>query len=340
MTWIHTQQGSRHAQAQGDWRHSLLWRWQKREALYWGTLKASTGSLAGASEGCKAAIQESSWQLRFYKVRTKKELEAIGRHCDGILAYDVDSPDEVNLFSDLKVPSVLSHHLSRDSAPCVVVTDNYHGGVLQAQFLKKQGCKNPLYITGFIDSVPPTKNVWRFSLLVSQCVTVLETAVGGPDAIDLILDKVKIEEVGGNIDGLSAVNDLTLFELLLKSRSTLPSIGYDASPFYRLFNGPVASIDIQSGEIYRMAALELLSLIEGAESQQKVVLPKLWSSIRLFLVSCCTIRAILISLLDIIGCLILRCLIYNRFLDIGPTQNIAFHQASYRLKQFPFCPTG
>ena len=47
------------------------------------------------------------------------------------------------------------------------------------------------------------------------------------------------------------------------------------SPFYRLFNGPVASIDIQSGEIYRMAALELLSLIEGAESQQKVVLPKL-----------------------------------------------------------------
>lgn len=242
---------------------------------YWGNLESFDWFFGRSLRGVQTAIQESSWQLRFYKVRTKKELEAIERQCDGILAYDVDSPDEVNLFSDLKVPSVLSHHLSRDSAPCVVVTDNYHGGVLQAQFLKKQGCKNPLYITGFIDSVPPHKERLEGFLSLFPNATVLETAVGGPDAIDLILDKVKTKEMAGNIDGLSAVNDLTLFELLLKSRSTLPCIGYDASPFYRLFNGPVASIDIQSGEIYRMAALELLSLIEGAESQQKVVLPKL-----------------------------------------------------------------
>ncbi len=242
---------------------------------YWGSLESFDWFFGRSIRGVQEVIKESSWQLRFYKVGTKRELEAIERHCDGILAYDVDTEEEVALFADLSVPYVLSHHLNRGASPSTVVTDNYYGGALQAEFLKGQGCKKPLYITGYLDSVTPHKERLAGFLSLFPHTQVLETSIGSPNAIENILTHVIREEERGSIDSLAAVNDLTLFELLLKSKRELPSVGYDASPFYRLFSGPLSSVDIQSGEIYRRATLELLSLIGGAEPQSEVVLPLL-----------------------------------------------------------------
>lgn len=242
---------------------------------YWGNLESFDWFFGRSLRGVQAAIKDTSWQLRFYKVRTKNELHAIERHCDGILAYDVDTEDEVDLFRGLKVPYVLSHHIREEAAPSVVVTDNWYGGVLQAEFLKKQGCTRPLYITGFLDSVVPHKQRLQGFLSLFPKAQIVETKVGKPDAIrDILADITKRIETGA-VDSIAAVNDLTLFELLIKSNSKLPSIGYDASPFYRLFNGPLASVDIHSGEIYKMAALELLSVIGGSKPKPKVVLPQL-----------------------------------------------------------------
>lgn len=242
---------------------------------YWGNLESFDWFFGRSIRGVQAAIKESSWQLRFYKVKTRNELQAITHHCDGIIAYDVDAEEEVKLFKGLKVPYVLSHHLSKSAAPSVVVTDNYYGGVLQAQFLKGKGCMQPLYVTGYLDSVVPHTERLEGFLSLFPDAKILETQVGKPDAILPILDRVKKELVSETIDSIAAVNDLTLFELLLKSSSKLPSIGYDASPFYRLFSGPLASVDIQSGEIYRKATLELLSIVGGAEPVQQIVLPRL-----------------------------------------------------------------
>ena len=242
---------------------------------YWGNLESFDWFFGRSIRGVQAAIKESSWQLRFYKVKTKKELLAITHHCDGILAYDVDTEEEVDLFRDLKVPYVLSHHLGKEEAPSVVVTDNYYGGVLQAEFLKGEGCAKPLYITGFLDSVVPHKERLEGFLSLFPQTKILETNIGAQDSILSILDRVKMEYQAGAIDSIAAVNDLTLFDLLIKSRITLPSVGYDASPFYRLFSGPLASVDIQSGEIYRKATLKLLSLVGGAEPGRQTVLPKL-----------------------------------------------------------------
>jgi LacI family transcriptional regulator len=242
---------------------------------YWGNLESFDWFFGRSIRGVQEAIKDTSWQLRFYKIRTKVELQTLERHCDGILAYDVDTEEEVSLFRDLTIPYVLSHHLSKESDASVVVTDNYYGGFLQAQFLKSQGCTSPLYITGYLDSVIPHQQRLQGFLSQFPDTHVLETRIGKPDAIIDILEmvaKMTQEEV---IDSLAAVNDLTLFELLLKSRSVLPSVGYDASPFYRLFNGPLASVDIQSGEIYKRATNELLLLIGGAEPEPKVVLPML-----------------------------------------------------------------
>jgi len=248
---------------------------KKGRPYYWGNLESFDWFFGRSIRGVQEAIKDTSWQLRFYKVKTKKELQTITHHCDGLLAYDVDTDEEVELFRDLKVPYVLSHHLKKDAAPSVVVTDNYYGGVLQAQFLKGKGCSKPLYTTGFLDSVVPHKERLEGFLSLFPDSKILETKVGTPDAIRYILAKVKELQQQGTIDSIAAVNDLTLFELLIKSNSKLPGIGYDASPFYRLFGGPLASVDIQSGEIYRMATLKLLTLIGGSEAEPQVVLPKL-----------------------------------------------------------------
>ncbi len=242
---------------------------------YWGNLESFDWFFGRSIRGVQEAIKDTSWQLRFYKVRTKKELQDITRHCDGILAYDVDTEEEVELFRNLEVPHVLSHHLRKGADASMVVTDNHKGGVLQAGFLRRQGCTKPLYITGYLGSVPPHKE--RLDGFLSQFpqTKILETPIGSPDAILSILDSVEKYVQAGVIDSIAAVNDLTLFDLLIKSRIRLPSVGYDASPFYRLFGGPLASVDIRSGEIYRMATLDLLTLMGGTEARQSVVLPKL-----------------------------------------------------------------
>jgi len=242
---------------------------------YWGDLDSFDWFFGRSIRGVQDAIKDSSWQLRFYKVRNKKELKAIERQCDGILGYDVDTEEEADLFRDLSVPYVLSHHIDEGAAPSVVVTDNYHGGVLQAEYLAGLGCKKPLYLTGYLESVPPHQQRLEGFLSLFPNSLVIETGVGTPDAILPILERVKKKERLGTIDSIAAVNDLTLFELLLKSGISLPSVGYDASPFYRLFNGPLASIDIQSGEIYRRATLNLMSLIGHSPSDSEIVLPRM-----------------------------------------------------------------
>lgn len=242
---------------------------------YWGNLESFDWFFGRSLRGVQEAIKDTSWQLRFYKISTKEELQTIERHCDGILAYDVDTEKEIRFFRELKVPYVLSHHLNKEAAPSVIVTDNYHGGVLQAEFLKRRGCMKPLYITGFLESVPPHRERLQGFLSLFPKALVIETVVGRSKAIEDILTRVTQEMQDGSIDSIAAVNDLTLFELLIKSNCKLPSIGYDASPFYRLFSGPLASIDIHSGDIYKKATLKLLSMIGGMNPESKVVLPQL-----------------------------------------------------------------
>ena len=248
---------------------------KKDRPYYWGDLESFDWFFGRSIRGVQEVIKDTSWQLRFYKITTKKELEIIALHCDGILAYDVDTQEEIELFSDLKVPYVLSHHLSKAAASSVVATDNYHGGTLQAQFLKSKGCTKPLYITGYLDSVVPHSQRLQGFLSLFPNAKIVETVIGTPDAVADILSSITKDIKEKTIDSLAAVNDLTLFELLIKSRSILPSVGYDGSPFYRLFSGPLASVDIQSGEIYKQATVELLALLGGAGPEQKVIVPKL-----------------------------------------------------------------
>lgn len=248
---------------------------KEQRPYYWGNLDSFDWFFGRSLRGIQEAIKDTTWQLRFCKVGNRSELEAIESQCDGILAYDVDTSEEMALFASLSVPSVLSHHCPERMGLSTMRTDNYVGGTLQGDYLKSHNCTNPLYITGYLDTVQPHRQRLEGFLSVFPNAQVVETTIGSPDAIARIYEEVVTYIQQGSVDSFAAVNDLTLFELLLTSKSSLPSVGYDASPFYRLFSGPVASVDIQSGDIYRRATSLLLSLIGGSGPENRVVVPRL-----------------------------------------------------------------
>ena len=242
---------------------------------YWGTFPSFDWFFGRALRGVEQVIGQSSWQLRFYKVRTKEEMHALQKQCDGILAYDVDVSEELALFDDIAIPYVLSHHVHQATHGLYVRTDNHYGGVLQGQYLQDKGCVRPLYITGFIESVIPHAERLDGFLSVYPDAKVLKTNIGSTASIASILAQIELMLSVDCIDGIAAVNDLTLFDLLMRLRLDIPAVGYDASPFSALLGAKVASVDIQSGQLYQKATQKLLLLLSGQKEESITIQPRL-----------------------------------------------------------------
>jgi len=242
---------------------------------YWGSFSSFDWFFGRAVRGVQKVIGQSSWQLRFYRVGNQEELKLLEKQCDGILAYDVDTPQELSLFDGITIPAVLSHHIGDDEQGCIVRTDNLYGGELQGRYLKEMGCEKPLYITGYVESVEPHAKRLEGFLRVYPQAKVISTAIGSPASITSIQDQVEQLLAVRSIDALAAVNDLTLFDLLMRCPMDLPAVGYDASPFSSLLGKRVASVDIQSGRLYQKATEKLLSMLAGKQEASTTILPRL-----------------------------------------------------------------
>ncbi|MDD3058280.1 MAG: LacI family DNA-binding transcriptional regulator [Sphaerochaeta sp.] len=242
-------------------------------AYYWGSLNSFDWFFGRALRGIQQVIEHSSYQVRFYSVSTKEEVEELAKQCDGIIAYDVDTEEELSFLSGLPIPVVASHHLHGISDIACVRTDNYQGGVLQAEYLKSLGCTHPLYVSGYLESVEPHRQrLAGFRSLYPEA-ELLTTEIGSAEARRELVGKVK--QIAHQFDSLAAVNDLTLFSILLNEKLGVPSVGYDASPYHSLFLSQVASIDLDSGAIYREAGRMLLSLLAGEEKRCVTIAPVL-----------------------------------------------------------------
>ncbi len=242
-------------------------------AYYWGRLDSFDWFFGRALRGIQQVIEHSSYQLRFYSVSKKEELEELASQCDGIIAYDVDTEEELSTLFDLPIPVVVSHHLDPIQNMACVRTDNYQGGVLQASYLKSLGCERPLYVSGYLESVKPHRQRLAGFRTLYPDVDLLTTEIGSRSAISDLTKQVN--QLAPHYDSLASVNDLTLFSILLNENLALPSVGYDASPYHSLFLSQVASIDLDSGAIYREAARMLLSLLAGEEKQCVTISPVL-----------------------------------------------------------------
>lgn len=247
-------------------------------AYYWGRLDSFDWFFGRALRGIQQVIEHSSYQLRFYSVSKKEELNELALQCDGIIAYDVDTEEELSFLADLPIPVVVSHHLDKVEGIACVRTDNYQGGRLQASYLKSLGCVSPLYVSGYLESVEPHRQRLAGFRSLYPDADLMTTEIGSQDSISELVGKVT--RIAHQYDSLAAVNDLTLFSILLNEKLALPSVGYDASPYHALFLSQVASIDLDSGAIYQEAARMLLSLLAGEEKKCVTITPVLMHSQR------------------------------------------------------------
>ena len=242
---------------------------------YWGNFPSFDWFFGRSLRGVQQVIGQSSWQLRFYNVRTKEDMQALQKQCDGILSYDVDMSEELALFEDISIPYVLSHHLHESTQGLCVRTDNRYGGVLQGNYLRDKGCVRPLYITGFIESVMPHAERLEGFLSVYPEARVLHTSIGAATSITSILPQIEQILSSDHIDGIAAVNDLTLFDVLMRLPLDMPAVGYDASPFSALLGAKAASVDIQCGQLYQKATQKLLLLLSGQQEESSTIQPRL-----------------------------------------------------------------
>lgn len=247
---------------------------KSNRTYYWGSLNMFDWFYGQAMRGLHKAIENTSYQLNFSRISTKKELEIIASNCDGIIGYDIDDDREESFFSNLKVPYLLAHHILPSNSYNHISTNNIEGGALQANYLKSLGCLKPLYITGYLDKVIAHRQRLEGIREIFPNIDIIEVPFIDNFEIDKLVGKIK-NSFNNNYDCIAAVNDYTLTKVLLKIDGDFPAIGYDNAPFTKFLNRRVASIDLDIEKIYYKALRNLIDYINGGSIGKETIPPKL-----------------------------------------------------------------
>lgn len=257
---------------------------------YWGALKCFDWFFASAMRGVQQALAYSTWHFSVETAHDEKELLEISRRCDGIVSYDVDTLQEAEMLDSMPVPYVLAHHIGTSpefQSYLYVGTDNRFGGKMQGRWLVEQGCRRPVYVTGwrdFVDSHAQRYKGFMESIIESGAnPLVLDIEVGSVGAVPSVLKRIADLCRSGEVDSIAAVNDMTLYEILFGLRAAgiqtpsreLPAAGYDATPYYRFLPGPLASIDIDPQQVYCEATKLLVRKLSGERVSSLICPPKL-----------------------------------------------------------------
>lgn len=248
---------------------------KKNRPYYWGNLPMFDWFYGQAMRGLHKAIENSSYQLNFSKVSNTNDLIQISKNCDGILGYDIDEGLEEKYFSKIKVPYILAHHILPDGKFFHIATDNYAGGILQGNYLKKNNVLNLLYISGYINEVNAHKQRFEGIKNIYPNLELIEIPFTNKLNIDNSIPQIKSLIINKKIDGIAAVNDFVLMHVLMNLNFDIPYIGYDAAPFTSFLNRSVASIDLNIEKIYFTALNKLIDHLNGAKMESLVLKPSL-----------------------------------------------------------------
>lgn len=248
---------------------------KSKRSYYWGSLSMFDWFYGQAMRGLHDGIENTSFQLNFKKVRSKEELFKIANNCDGIIGYDIDEKEEEAYFENLKIPYILAHHILPSEKYNHISTDNRKGGILQGEYLKKLGCKNPLYITGYVDKVMAHKERLEGIKSIFPNLSIVNVPFIDKNLIDHEIKTIKEKFDKNEYDSIAAVNDFTLTQVLLKIDGNFPAIGYDAAPFTSFIPRPVASINLNIERIYYIVLKDLISCINGEKMKSKTISPEI-----------------------------------------------------------------
>lgn len=248
---------------------------KSNRSYYWGSLSMFDWFYGQAMRGLHAAIENTSYQLNFRKIKDASELDKISHNCDGIIGYDIDERFEESLFENLSIPYILAHHILPSEKYHHISTDNFRGGCIQGEYLKKLGCKKPLYITGYLDKVLAHKERLDGIKSIFSDLDVIEVPFINKSVFEKEIAKIKGSFECTEFDSIAAVNDFTLTQVLLKVDTDCPAIGYDAAPFTTFLPRTVASIDLNIEGIYYNVIKSLISYINGSSIKNQTIPPRL-----------------------------------------------------------------
>lgn len=251
----------------------------RHDGHYWTTLKRNYWIFTEAVLSLTQFFENVHYSFEVKMVNdlfSLKEKE-IKDHCDGLLVFDFVTEDEARYIKNWDIPYVFCQRATHLKDFNHSATDNRAGGRLQAQYLKSQGCKKPVYI---MDEEDPFSHQLRkegFMSLYPDCRVICEEVLNSTKE-----QLIKILE-SGETDGIAFINDMMLVKLTTKLYSLdyriqeeYPLIGYDNSTELMVLDSKPATIEIGISEIYHNAAEALLELIgEKIERINLVYTPQL-----------------------------------------------------------------
>lgn len=243
-----------------------------RRSYYWKQLRLFNWFYADIIHGLQEVFERSMYTLQLKRVEKPGDIDRREIQTDGIIGFDIDLQEEADAAAGLGIPYILCHHTASFQGNFRCATDNVRGGALQAEYLFEQGCGRVCCLTGYLAEVYPHRErlegfLGRSKELGLQA-EVIDYAMEDPKGAAAVLRR------GMQFDGIAAVNDLTLMNILQEvSLDGVPMIGYDAVPIRHLLSRTFPSVDPRPREIYHRSAQLLITRLSGGEIPELQVIP-------------------------------------------------------------------
>ena len=254
---------------------------KKKENSYsWNSYPVFKWFYSDVIEGIQKVIKSSMYQLNIESFDSPDQLLSLKNRCDGIIVFDTEDIRTAQAAGKTGIPYILSHHTVDFKGFNTCSTDNYYGGVLQGQMLRKAGAVKPVYVSGFTDKVfSHSQRVLGFKSVYPGAEIVDPFDIGvlaGRKAVISLIEEMK----KGRIDSIAVVNDFTsagvfysLSEYGLKVPDDIQIVSYDNMPFNSILPVQFSTVDINPSRIYEKAASLLINNIMRGEDVSERIKP-------------------------------------------------------------------
>lgn len=256
-----------------------LMSFQKKNRLYyWGSRPESAWFYGEVIQAVSDSVEKTMMSLNLKQFSSPEELSIASLESDGFLCYDIDTEQEAEAVAALHKPYLIAHHTRSFSGHPRCATDNYRGGMIQAETLYKAGAVKPIYCVNYLDEIYPNRERFqgfldRWSQLRGEEPVVLEV---DPSSVSSA-GPLQVVRSAAGCDSAAAVNDMTLIRFInsilvegsVDRIGNMHLCGYDAIPMRNFFPYQFSSVDIRPKELYRRGTEMLMKLLGAGESSQE-----------------------------------------------------------------------
>lgn len=228
---------------------------------------------AKAVRSVRNVIEDSMYLMTMHSVGESLDILSLAQRVqfDGIVYFDSDSERDVDLVEKLNVPYVMCHHTRHYGGFNRCYTNNFNGGKIQGNYLRKLGFSRPAYVVNQSDSIIPHRERMAGFLEAfgtESCMVFDEnwSLVNGYESGKKLVPLIR----SGKIDCIGVVNDfaaLGVIRALLEEGIDIPRdvsiIGYDNSPIIYALPFRLSTVDLRMSEVYNVATSSLMKVMTG-----------------------------------------------------------------------------